>query len=243
MNARFINLEWENDARTIGTIYLQPDKPYYFTPGQYAGITVPHDNPDSRGLTRTMTFSSSSLDRLLACTIRFGNSQSTYKHALLALKPGSKVGITDAMGDMVLPLDESIPLVFVAGGLGIASYVSMVRWLTTQKDKRDITLLYAVRDIGDIIFRKHFDAYSSIGTFKNILFTTDHKVDSLLWNGEINKSRLTSADIHKYISDPTQVYLSGAEQMVEQFRRELLDTYKLPQYRLVFDFFDGYTEL
>lgn len=147
------------------------------------------------------------------------------------------------MGDMVLPLDSSMPLVFVAGGLGIASYVSMISWLTEQQDARDITLLYAVSNTSDIIFQEQFDAYSSVGRFTKVLYTTDHKAGGISWAGEIVKSRITAADIIARAKPDAQIYLSGTESMVEQLRHDLQQKYAVPQYRIAFDFFEGYTEL
>jgi ferredoxin-NADP reductase len=243
MQARFTKLVWENEARTIGTIYCMPDKPYYFTAGQYGDIGVPHDFPDKRGMTRTMTYSSIPSDKQLAFTTKFGRNISTYKQALLNLRPDAPINLTDAMGDLVLPLDASIPLVFVAGGLGIASYVSMIRWLTEQQDSRDVTLLYAIRSIGDVIFQEEFDAYAKVGSVRKILYTTDNKVDTLLWAGEIKKMRLTSAEIMKHAGSDAQIYISGAEHMVNQLQQELQHEYKVPQYRVAFDYYEGYPEL
>lgn len=243
MQARFIRFEWDNPARTIGSVYLKPDKPYYFTAGQYCDITVVHEHPDHRGLTRTMTLSSAPRDSFLRFTMKFSGRNSSFKKALQHTAAGTPITVTDAMGDMVLPLDASIPLVFVAGGLGIASYISMIQWLTANKDKRDITLLYAVRNIDDIIFQAQFDAYAAIGNLKKVLYTTDHKADALPWKGNLQKARLTSGDIVRYAKPEAQVYLSGSQSMIEQLQQELIRTHKIPQYRLAFDYFEGYNDL
>lgn len=244
MQARFIRLVWENDAKTIATVHCMPDRPYYFTAGQYADITIPHDHPDSRGTTRTMTFSSAPTDKLLAFTTRYGaHGNSTYKQRLLALPPNTPMTLTDAMGDMVLPLDAAVPLVFVAGGIGIASYVSMVRWLRSQQDTRNITLLYAVRDVRDIVFQPVFDEYAAIGTMRKVLYTTDNKAAPLGWNGTVMASRLTSAHINAAALPEAQIYISGAEAMVEQLRTELQRDFGIEHYRIAYDYFDGYTEL
>ena len=241
MHARFVKTVWENETRTIATLYFKPDRPYYFTAGQYADISIPHEKPDSRGMTRTMTFTSLPTDSLAAITTRLSEKNgSSYKQAIRRLKPTAQVSLTDAMGDMVLPLDSTVPLVFVAGGVGIASFVSMIKWLTAQKDRRDVTLIYTVRDTSDIIFQDQFDVYAKIGSLTKLVFTTDNKVDGLEWKGVVHKSRLTSADIAKYLKPDSMVYISGTESMVEQLHHELEDIYKMPQYRIAFDFFGGY---
>lgn len=248
MHAQFISYTWENAARTVATFALQPDKPYFFTAGQYADITIPHNNPDRRGLTRTMSWTSSPNSKQLTFTTKFsapGGSpmDSTYKQALLTLKPGDTVTLTDAMGDMVLPLATNTPLVFVAGGLGLASFVSMTRWLREQHDSRHITLLYAVRDVQDVLFQHDFATYATVGTLEQNLYTIDQKADAINWPGTIHNTRLTAEEIMKYAGDEAMVYISGSERMVEQLRTELEQDFKLPQYRLAFDYYDGYTDL
>lgn len=243
MRAAFVRSEWENEARTIASIYFLADQPYYFTPGQYASLSVPHVVPDHRGISRTMTFITSPSDKLLGITTRLSRKNtSTYKQALKVLQPGYRCTLTDAMGDLVLPLDDTIPLVFVAGGVGIASFISMVRWLSERDEKRDVTLLYAVRDVSDIIFQEVFDAYADHGTITKTLFTTDHKIDTYPVKGIVKKARLTSADIVAAMKPEAQIYISGTEKFVDQLVHELQDSYHIPQYRIAFDFFDGYTE-
>lgn len=243
MKARLIKRTWDNPEQTIASFYFKPDRPYYFTAGQYADMTVPHEKPDKRGLTRTMTFTSNPSEALLRVTMRIPASKSSFKQSLLQLEANSPVSLTDAMGDMVLPLDPGVPLVFVAGGVGIASYISMILWLASKKDSRDITLLYTVRNTDDIIYQEVFDAYVPIGNLKRILFTTDNKVDGASWPGKVKKTRLTSRDIMEHAAGDSQIYISGTEAMVNQLQEELQHTYNVPQYRLAFDYFEGYSEL
>lgn len=243
MQAQFVRFEWENAARTIGTVYFRPNKPYYFTAGQYADFTVPHNAVDHRGPTRTMTLITSPNDKLIGFTTRFSKNNSSYKTALLNLQPNDTIRLTDPMGDLVLPLDESIPLVFVAGGVAVSSYISMIRWLYEQRDKRSVTLLYAVRSRADIIFQSDFDAYTSIGSVRRVLYTTDNALSPADWPDQVQNARLTSRDIMHYVQNNSQIYLSGAESMVEQLRTELEKDHKVDQYRIAFDYYEGYSEL
>lgn len=241
MRATFVSRGWDNEAGTIGSFYFKPLGQYRFTAGQYADITVPHENPDSRGQTRTMTFSSSPEEKLLRITTRLGPDKSTYKQALLGLKPGDEVNLTDGMGDMVLPLDPAVPLVFVAGGVGIASYTGMLQWLLEHRDARDITLLYSVRDAGDIVFSKLINRYGGFHPLTSIIYAPAIESAPRTWKGKVISRRLTAAGVMEFVKPEAQIYLSGTEQMVEQLRHGLLDNHKIPQYRIAFDYFSGYT--
>lgn len=243
MKARYTTIKWENEAQTVASFFFKPDKPYYFTAGQYADFSVPSATSDPRGLARTMTIMTSPSEKQIGFTSRMSGAQSNYKSSLLRLKPGDVISVTEPMGDLVLPLDESIPLVFIAGGVAIASYISMIRWLTEQNDKRSITLLYAVRNRNDIIFQHELDAYASIGELRKILYTTDTKLSADDWDGDYKQARLTSRDVIQYLPPDGQVYLSGTERMVEQLRRELEHDHGVEHYRIVFDYYEGYQEL
>ena len=243
MHARFVRLEWHDTAQRIAHIYFAPDKPLYFTAGQYIDLTVPHANPDRRGVTRTMTISSSPSSKQFCITTRFAaGSESTYKQALRSMRAGEAVSITDAMGDLVLPLDDTVPLVFVAGGLGIASYASMLRWLAEKHDRRDVIVLYAVRDVRDILFADLLVEYGKIGKITCVLYTTDNKTP-VNWPGSIQSSRLASDAVVTYLRPNSQIYLSGTEKMVEQLYDELTGQLHIEQYRIAHDYFSGYTEL
>ena len=60
------------------------------------------------------------------------------------------------MGDFVLPKDTSIPIVLVAGGIGLTPYHSMVKWLTDIGEKRQIQILLAFNEAHDFIFEDLF---------------------------------------------------------------------------------------
>lgn len=243
MRARYVKSEWENTSRTIASLYFKPDKPYYFAPGQYTDLTVPHDNPDRRGLTRTMTISSSPDKQLLRITTRLSkDNTSSYKQALRNMPVGGTVHMTDAMGDMILPIDPNIPLIFVAGGVGIASYTAIIEHLLQKDEHRDITLLYAARSISDIAFVSLIDAYASNHDMKYRVYLPNAKISEHSAAFELIPARLTAQDIAAAMSANAQIYLSGSESMVEQFRSSLYSDYRIPQYQVAFDYFDGYIE-
>lgn len=242
MRARFVSAKPENISGTIISFYFKPQAAYRYEAGQYTSLTISHPNADNRGQSRTMTLSSAPDDNLLRITTRIDRSdQSSYKHALLALKPGSEVTVTDAMGDLVLPLDTSLPLTFVAGGVGIASYIGMIRHLLGHGEQRDITLMYALRDPSDSIFHKDFKKYGALAGLKSVLYMSTGSPHNS-WPGSHRNRRLQAADIVQSSQPNAQIYLSGSESMVESLRRNLQSTYGIPQYRLVFDYYDGYID-
>src|SRR5690349_481399 len=82
-----------------------------FLPGQYLRMSLPHENPDNRGTGRFFTISSSPLEQEhIIITTRV--LQSSFKHALSNLQPGTKVRIFGPMGNFYLDETEASPKVF-----------------------------------------------------------------------------------------------------------------------------------
>jgi ferredoxin-NADP reductase len=240
MRASFVRMQWENRAQTIASFLFEPSGQYRYEAGQYSVFTIPHHMPDNRGTSRTMTLSSSPTEDLLKITLRlFGNEGSSFKRALIALHPGDEVTIFESMGDLVLPLDTSQPLLFVAGGVGVASYVGMMQWLLDKRQQRDITLLYAVSRPDDIILQQPFDAYAGRYPLTKQLYTpiVNSAYDFI---GDIIRGHLSGAAIVPYIRPETLVYLSGPENMVTDLLVEL-KTDGVSNQQIIFDYFEGYT--
>lgn len=217
----------EELAPSVWQYFFVPERPLDYIPGQYVDVRIPHTNPDNRGMSRTFSLITLPSEPLISFAVKFEQPSSTYKLALQSLRPGDGVTITDAMGDVILPKSSLVPLTFVAGGLGVASFVSIMRWLTSQNERRDITLLYAVRNPDILLFKDVFDAYQ-------------YPLALHIFSPET--PRLTAKTITQYTSPDGLLYLSGSERFVENLRHELENDYAVPHERIVFDFFDGYTD-
>lgn len=211
---------------TIRTFWLKPERKVRYVAGQFTELHLPHEKPDERGIRRWFTLSSSPSEELLAITTRIEPERgSSFKQQLSALKPGAKLHLADPMGDFVLPKDPTIPIVFVAVGLGITPVRSMVKWLLDTNQKRHIQLIYAVSQPEELAFKpliKSFDlAVTTIFTKQN--------------------GRLTSDHILSLVNVEPLIYLSGPEIMVETFYKELRSK-GIPSSHLVADYFPGYSQ-
>ncbi len=213
-------------AEDIYSFYFQnPDKLRYVA-GQFIELTIEHENPDSRGTKRWFTLSSSPTEELLCITTKISDKHSSYKKALQNLKQGSSVRISESMGDFILPKDASIPIVFIAGGIGITPYRSMIKWLHDTKSRRSIELLYFAVDESHIAFREDISQ-----PFVARTFVTDG-------------TKLSFDLLSSYITDvrDKHIYISGPEKMTESFVAELLSSGFTKQ-TIITDYFPGYTEL
>lgn len=128
-----------------------------FLPGQYVELTLPHRRPDSRGLRRVFSIASAPGSDLLRIGTRVPREASTFKHVLEDLPEGSVITATSIAGDFLLPKDTTIPLLLVAGGIGITPFASQLEDLAPDHG-RDIVLIYAVQDADDISYRSVLEA-------------------------------------------------------------------------------------
>jgi ferredoxin-NADP reductase len=71
---------------------------------------------------------------------------SAFKRSLAELPVGAEVEVEQPKGDFVLPEDASRPLVFVAGGIGITAFRSMLRYVSDKGLSHRVTLIYSNRD-------------------------------------------------------------------------------------------------
>lgn len=225
-----------DEAANIRTFFFKPEKPMHYTAGQYTQLHVPHVHPDDRGQKRWFTLSSSPTEELLTITTKFaGDKASSFKKALFKLQPGAELTMADAMGDFVLPKLIQTPLIFVAGGIGITPFHSILEWLAVSGEQRPIKLLYAVNTEDEIIFQETFDKAGQHA----IIIVGDA---SPAWGGE--RGRL-SAELILGLgkpSDDSLIYIAGPEPMVQALHRDLRKT-GIESSQLVSDEFPNYQSI
>jgi ferredoxin-NADP reductase len=118
-----------------------------FTPGQYFWVELPNrGHDDERGLRRHITIVTSPNERGvmgLATRIR----DTAFKRTLAELEVGDEVVVEEPKGDFQLPADTSKDYVFVAGGIGITVFHSMLHYIAEEGLPYRITLVYSNRDV------------------------------------------------------------------------------------------------
>ncbi|HUA13441.1 MAG TPA: FAD-dependent oxidoreductase [Candidatus Sulfotelmatobacter sp.] len=223
------------EASNIKTFFFEPEQEIDYTAGQYIELTIKHPRPDERGIKHWFTLSSSPTDALVSITTKFSEPSSTFKKALANLSRGDKVDFNGPFGDFVLPKLIQTPLVFVAGGIGITPFHSILSWLIANHEQRPIKLIYGVKNEDEIIFLDVFKRAD-----QPVSIVVENPSDS--WGGEMGK---LNADLILGIGQPTEdslVYVSGPEPMVEALEKELIKK-GIKKSQLVLDFFPNYTSI
>jgi ferredoxin-NADP reductase len=138
-----------------GTMAFQFERPsdFVFKAGQYIDLTLmgsqPQFGPSDR-LTHTFSIASSPSDEKLVVTTRMRNT--VFKRAISTLPIGSPARIEGPMGSFSLHNNTARPAVFLAGGIGIAPFLSMLSYAAEEKLRHSIVLFYANRYLEDAAF-------------------------------------------------------------------------------------------
>lgn len=169
-----------------GTVAFHFDKPAGFAhaAGQNASFTLvdPPEN-DAEGPTRTFTLASAPDDPELMIATRMRDT--AFKRVLGSAPVGTRVRIDGPAGTMVLPADASRPAVFLAGGIGITPFLSMVRHATQRRLPHRLTLFYSNRRPEDAAFLAELERHAQDNLhFRLVATMTDAAKSSRPWSGE-----------------------------------------------------------
>ena len=141
--------------------------------GQYMEWTLPVKKSDSRGARRYFSIASSPTEPDLMIAARFSPGASRYKQEMARMRSGDLIIAGELGGDFVLPKNPAIPLAFVAGGIGITPFRSMIKYLVDTGERRDVVLVYSSSAEDEIIFRDVFEEARCAVGLKAVYTLTD----------------------------------------------------------------------
>jgi ferredoxin-NADP reductase len=231
------------DKISIGTdtvdFIFNPNQKFVFSPGQYMEWTLPHKHTDSRGNRRYFTIASSPTEKDLRLGIKFYANGSSYKKAMLTMTDRTPIVGAQVRGDFTLPKDPKRKLVFLAGGIGITPFRSMIKYLIDINQPRPIVLLYANKTVDEVVYHDIFtQAQQQLGI--RIIYTlTDKTKLPVIWQGMTG--RIDAHMIRQVIPDFMEriFYLSGPRSMVAAYEKSLKEL-GVPQSHVKTDFFPGF---
>ncbi|MBI2607852.1 MAG: RnfABCDGE type electron transport complex subunit D [Candidatus Doudnabacteria bacterium] len=214
---------------SIVNFWFAPQKPFAFSPGQFLEYTLPHPSSDARGIRRYFTITSSPTEKDILITSRFSEKGSSFKLKLRQMKVDEQIIGSYLAGDFILPQNKKQKLLFIAGGVGVTPFRSMIKNLIDTNEQRDIVLIYAARNQEDLVFTEIFkEAENILGLkFIPVLAESNQKVDQ-----EFLTTRVS--DLKERIA-----YLSGPEGMVRSLSKVLKNA-GLKRNQIKHDYFPGY---
>ncbi len=224
-------------ARNSLALEFSPEHPVNFVPGQYMQFLLPQKKADNRGTRRYFSIASSPTEKNIIIATKLPEEPSTFKQELQNLNRDQIMLAFSLDGDFVLPKNEKIPLVFIAGGIGITPFRSMIKYLIDNNQKRDIVLFYSNKDFDEVGFTELLDeAEEKIG-LKTVYVLTGKKPAN--WTGRTGflNSKIISEDVSNY--ENRLFYLSGPDPMVRAYEKMLKDM-GINRNQIMTDYFPGY---
>lgn len=127
-----------------------------YLPGQFAFVSF-----DLEGLAEShpFSFSSSPDDEVIRFTVK---SLGDYSSQLQLLTVGVNCTIWGPYGSFNNKFWESKDIIFIAGGIGITPFVSMIRYEVKHKQNRNIKLFYFAKDVANPIYGDYFTEAKNI---------------------------------------------------------------------------------
>lgn len=231
------------NIRTLATntyeFIFHTDRALSFAPGQYMEWTLPHEGSDTRGSRRYFTIASSPTEKDFLLGIKSFAPGSSYKQALLAMKEGEMMTASQVAGDFVLPKDKNAKLVFIAGGIGVTPFRSMLKYLIDTNERRDIVLFYLNKVAGEVAYADVLEeAKNKLGVRVVLVLTDPGATEGNPW---AECGPCDAAMIEKYVPDfkDRTYYISGPHGMVNVFE-QTLKKMGVQAKRIIVDFFPGF---
>lgn len=183
-----------------------------FKPGQYVFYELDElAFPDERGKRRHFTLSSPPTEQgiiMLTTRLRGSGFKETLRHA----QPGYELSVETPRGSFVVPDGETRKHVFIAGGIGVTPYRSILRNAFDSGTPLDALLMDFNRASTDVIYRAEFDALAAaMPSFRFVPVLSEPEPG---WTGE--RGRLDETVLRRLVSDlsGSLFWVSGPPPMV-----------------------------
>jgi ferredoxin-NADP reductase len=227
----------EEIAQNTYEFTFLPEKAMPYLAGQYLEWTLPEGRKgDAKGNRRYFTIASSPTEKEIRLGVRMSDAPSAFKQTLLRLKVGDTVSAGQLAGDFTLPTNTKKKLVFIAGGIGVTPFRSMVQYIL-DTGKRDVVMFYSNKKADEVAYYDILERAREQVGMKTIYALTD---DTRSFAGSYN-GMISPEIIKKEVPDYRErtFYISGPRGMVLAFEAALKDL-GIKQTRIKTDYFPGF---
>ncbi|MDB5244880.1 MAG: putative Ferredoxin-NAD(+) reductase [Parcubacteria group bacterium] len=209
-----------SEAIAEGTMLFRLEKPegFSYIPGQNADFTLIDPKViDSEGNKRTFSLVSTPSDEHLEIAVRIRDT--AFKRTLQTLPIGSLLTIEGPYGDFMLHENVSRRAIFIAGGIGVTPFMSMIRNATEHSLPHQIVLFSSNRRPEDAPF---LDKLKSLAVqnpnFTFVPISSQAATSSHPWAGE--RGHIDSAMFARYVikEELPIYYVAGPAHMTVAIR-------------------------
>jgi len=208
-----------------GTMAFHFAKPadFQFRPGQSIDLTlIDPPESDAEGNTRAFSIASAPSDPDLMIATRMRDT--AFKRVLREAPAGTHVKVEGPGGSFTLHKNSTKPAVFLAGGIGITPFASIIRHATEEHLPHQLYLFYSNRRPEDAAFLDALQqAAQENSNFHLIATMTDMDHSQSSWNGETGFVNKEMVSRHLPSLQGPIYYLAGPPAMVTAMRQMLVD--------------------
>ena len=193
---------------------------------------------DSEGNARTFTIASAPHEPELMIATRMRDT--AFKRVLKTARLGAAVTIDGPNGEMVLHDDPARPAVFLAGGIGITPFLSMIRHAAHKRLPHRIFLFYSNRRPDDAAFLPELEEMEYANSSYRLIATMvepEKSVES--WWGEVGFIRREMLELHLPVGASPIYYFAGPPPMTMAMR-QMLDSMGVGEQDMRYEEFYGY---
>jgi ferredoxin-NADP reductase len=221
-------------SRLIGRTYIAQDtlafqferpRNFLFRAGQFFDLTLlGHTQMRSDGITHTFSIASnpSAQEIMVATRMR----PTAFKRALSILPIGTKVRIEGPMWSFTLHNNTARPAVFLAGGIGVAPFFSIVSHAAVERLGHPIVLFYANRRLEDAAFVDELWKLERANPrFRFVPTFTRAPENRRGWRGEMGHINPEMLSTHVGNLKGPIFYIAGPPTMVAATRRMLVEAH------------------
>jgi ferredoxin-NADP reductase len=225
--------------RTVAFHFEKPSG-FTFRAGQFLEYSLLNPTEtDAEGTTRCFSIASAPHEESLMLVTRM--RETAFKRQLGLLPVGAKISVKGPYGDLVLHEDASKPAVFLAGGIGITPFRSILVDGAKRQLPHRMVLFYSNRRIEDAAFYEELEGLERLNpNFKMVQTMTAMENSRYSWGGE--RRQIDRAMLSRRIDDdPLPVYyVAGPPRFVTGLHEMLRET-GIEERNIRAEAFDGYT--
>lgn len=192
-----INIE----TSTTNSLVFAVSENVNFSAGQYLNISI----PDFASHSKSYTIASIPSDKDIVLTVK---KQGTFSSALLNLQIGAEVIAEGPEGYFFENFSAAKPTVFIAGGIGITPFMSLIRQqVKSGVDLNKLMVMYSNKTKADIVFYDELEKLKSENKIKQVInFLTQENVTGF------ESGRISVEVIKKQVADykNQNYYLCGS---------------------------------
>jgi len=199
------------------TMSFRFEKPpgWTFKAGQFLDMTLLNPSEtDTEGNTRGFSIASGPHEETIMVATRMRDT--AFKRILKTMPLGTAVKIEGPFGDLTLQNNSARAAVFLAGGIGITPFRSIVHRAAKEKLPHHIFLFFSNRRPEDAPFLEDLQALERENSnYKLIASMTEIEKSQRLWNGE--KGLINQEMLSRHLKDAVSpiYYIAGPPAMVK----------------------------